>query len=53
LNEMDTKSLVELEAISADFRVQIARDPQHSHIEQIQLENVEWEIEKRRWRREA
>lgn len=51
--ELDKKSLVELEAACADFRMQIARDPQHSRVEQIQLEDVEWEIEKRRWRQEA
>jgi hypothetical protein len=41
LTELDKKSLVELEAMSADFRMQIARDPQDSRIEQIQLEDVE------------
>jgi hypothetical protein len=50
---LDEKSLAELEAMSADFREQIARSPQQSGIEQVQLEDVEWEIEKRSWRREA
>ena len=50
---LDEKSLTELEAMSADFREQIARDPQHSRVEQVQLENLEWEMEKRRWRREV
>jgi hypothetical protein len=50
---LDEKSLAELEAMSADFREQIERDPQHSRVEQVQLEDVEWEIEKRRWRRDA
>jgi len=50
---LDEKSLAELEALSADFRGQIARAPQQSGLEQVQLEDVEWEIEKRSWRREA
>ena len=53
MTELDEKSLAELEAISADFREQIAQAPQHSLVEQVQLEDVEWEIEKRSWRREA
>ncbi len=47
------KSLAELEAMSDVFRGQIARAPQESGVEQVQLEDVEWEIEKRSWRREA
>ncbi len=50
---LDEQSLAELEAMSADFREQIARDPQHSRVEQVQLEDLEWEMEKRRWRREV
>ena len=50
---LDEQSLAELEAISADFREQIARAPQQSGPEQAQLQDVEWEMEKRRWRREA
>jgi len=50
---LDEKSLAELQAMSADFRGQIARAPQQSGLEQLQLEDVEWEIEKRSWRREA
>jgi len=46
---LDEQSLAELEAMSADFREQIARDPQHSRVEQVQLEDLEWEMEKRRW----
>ena len=38
---LDEKSLTELEAMSADFREQIARDPQHSRVERVQLEDVE------------
>jgi hypothetical protein len=50
---LDEQSLAELEAMSTDFREQIARAPQHSRIEQAQLEDAEWEMEKRSWRREA
>ena len=50
---LDEKSLTELEAMPADFRGQIARAPQQSGLEQVQLEDVEWEIEKRTWRRKA
>ncbi len=50
---LDEKSLAELEALSADFREQIARAPQQSGLEQVQLADVAWEIEKRAWRKEA
>jgi hypothetical protein len=43
------KGLAELEALAADFRKQIALDPQHSRAE---LGDIEWELEKRRWRKE-
>lgn len=43
------KALAELEAMAADFREQMALDPQHSPAE---LGDIEWEMEKRRWRRE-
>lgn len=43
------KGLAELEAMAADFREQMALDPQHSRAE---LGDIEWEMEKRRWRRE-
>jgi hypothetical protein len=44
------KGLAELEALAADFRKQIVLEPQHSRAE---LGDIEWEIEKRRWRKEA
>lgn len=50
---LDEKSLAEPEAMSADFREQIARAPKHSRVERVQLEDVGWEIEKRRLRREV
>jgi hypothetical protein len=43
------KGMAELEALAADFRKQIALDPQYSKAE---LGDIEWEIEKRRWRKE-
>jgi hypothetical protein len=48
---LDEKTLTELEAMSTDFREQIARAPQQSGLEQVQLKDVEWEIEKRSWRK--
>ena len=50
---LDEKSLTQLEAMSADFRRQIAQAPQQSGLEQVQLADLEWEVEKRSWRREA
>jgi hypothetical protein len=47
---LDEKSLAELETMSAAFREQMAQDSQHSGVERVQLQDVEWEIEKRRWR---
>lgn len=41
------KTLTELEALAADLRAEIARSPECSP---IALHDVEWEIEKRRWR---
>jgi hypothetical protein len=47
---MAEKTLAELESLAQDLRVMISRDPQHSR---AGLEDVEWEIEKRRWRKDA
>jgi hypothetical protein len=44
------KSVAELEVLAADLRGQVARDPQHCPSEQITLSDIEWELEKRRWR---
>jgi hypothetical protein len=41
-------TLAELEVRAADLREQVARDPQHPSVE---LKDVEWEIEKRNWRK--
>lgn len=48
---LDEKSVTELEALAADFRERIAQDPQNSGKERIELSDVEWEMEKRRWRK--
>jgi len=48
---LDAKSVTELEAMAADFRERIARDPQQAGKEKVELADVEWEIEKRRWRK--
>ena len=50
VNGLDEKSVAELEALARDLREQLARNPQHPRIE---LQNVEWEIEKRSWRKPA
>ena len=50
---LDKKSAAELEALASDFRQRIARDPQNSAQERVELANVEWEIEKRTWRKKV
>jgi len=49
VNGLGETSLAELEVLAADLREQVARDPQHPSIE---LKDVEWEIEKRNWRKQ-
>jgi hypothetical protein len=49
MNGLAEKTLVELESLANELRETISHDPQHPRAE---LENVEWEIEKRRWRRD-
>lgn len=44
--EWDEKSLAELKALAAALHEQLARNPQHSRVE---LQDLEWEIEKRGW----
>jgi len=48
MNGLDETSLAELEVLAADLREQAVQDPQHSNLE---LKGVEWEIEKRNWRK--
>jgi hypothetical protein len=50
---LDTKSVTELQALATDIRERIAQDPEHSGKQRIELGDVEWEIEKRRWRKQA
>lgn len=50
LTGLDEKNLADLEALARDLREQLARNPQHPRIE---LQDVEWEIEKRSWRKPA
>jgi hypothetical protein len=50
---LDTKSVIELEALVTDIRQRIAQHPENSGKERIELGDVEWEIEKRRWRKQA
>jgi hypothetical protein len=51
MSDLDTKSATELEAQASGFRERIAQDPEHSGQERSELEDVEWEIEKRNWRK--
>jgi chaperonin cofactor prefoldin len=44
------KTLAELESLAQDLRAMISRDPQLS---QAELGDVEWEMEKRHWRKDA
>jgi hypothetical protein len=45
------KSRAELEALVADLGERIARNPQGSAQERIELGDVKWELEKRDWRK--
>jgi len=48
MNGLDKKSLADLEVLAADLRERVAPDPQRPSVE---LLDVEWEIEKRNWRK--
>jgi hypothetical protein len=48
MNHLDEKSLADLEVLAADLRQRVAGNPQHPSVE---LEDVEWEIEKQSWRK--
>ena len=47
---LDDNTLDELKALAATLHEQLARNPEHPRAE---LESVEWEIEKRSWRKPA
>ncbi|MGZ4825041.1 MAG: hypothetical protein ACXVZT_10495 [Terriglobales bacterium] len=44
------KMLADLESLAEELRAAIVRDPQHPRAD---LEDVEWELEKRRWRKDS
>lgn len=48
MNRLDEKSLADLEVLAAALRQRIARDSERPSVE---LEDVEWEIEKQSWRK--
>jgi hypothetical protein len=50
MNGLAEKNLAELESLAHELREMISRDPQRSRAE---LGDVEWEIEKRLWRKDA
>jgi len=45
---LENKSLAELEKLASDLRTQIARNPNHSTMEKVELEDVEGWIKLRR-----
>jgi hypothetical protein len=45
---LENKSLAELEELAANLRSQIARNPAHSTLEKVELEDVEGWIKSRR-----
>ena len=45
---LDSKSLAELEELASDLRRRIARSPNHSGMENVELEDVEGWIKLRR-----
>jgi hypothetical protein len=47
---MAEKTLAELEGLAQELHEMISRDPQHSRAD---LGDVEWEMEKRHWRKDA
>ena len=48
MNGLDEKSLADLEVLATDLRERIAPNSQRPSVE---LLDVEWEIEKRNWRK--
>ena len=48
---LDTKSLEELEQLAANLSQQIALHPEHSHLERVELKDVEEWIASRRQER--
>ena len=49
--QLDEKTPAELEAQAADLRAQVERDPQGTSEQRATLKSIEWEIEKRTWRK--
>jgi hypothetical protein len=45
---LETKTLAELEELASTLRSQIARNPDHTSIEKVELEDVEGWIKSRR-----
>ncbi len=49
--DLDKRSLPELEALAADLRNKIGENSPSSSA--AELKDVEWELEKRQWRRKS
>jgi hypothetical protein len=47
---LEKKTVAELESMAEELRAVISRDPQHTRAD---LEDIEWELEKRRWRKDS
>jgi hypothetical protein len=48
--DLAEKTVAELDSLAQEQRAMISRDPRHSRAE---LGDVEWEMEKRHWRKDA
>lgn len=48
--DLDKQPLAELEALAATLRRKIEEDPQSPSVTAVELKDIEWELEKRRWR---
>jgi hypothetical protein len=48
---LDEKNVAQLEALAADLRRRIGQGPEFAGSASAELQDVEWELEKRQWRR--
>ena len=49
--QLDEKTPAELEAQAADLRAEVERDPAGASDQRATLKSIEWELEKRTWRK--
>ena len=48
--DLDKQSLAELEALAADIRGKLGENAVPTSVATVELQDIEWEMEKRRWR---